>query len=139
MTMTDNGTYQEWEDAATGYLCAIHLPQTGINTCRWFCGYVRVPKDHPWYEIDYSGRHPHCCEASPESLITVHGGLTYSGRLSVEPEGWWFGFDCAHLGDYVAYGVPGVPDREGHHWTIEEVESACALLAAQLRAVADAG
>lgn len=52
---------------------------------------------------------------SPQGLFEVHGGLTYSNRcqpLEDESHGichvpqadrphdiWWFGFDCAHLGD----------------------------------------
>ena len=71
------------------------------------CGYVAVTKEHPLYRVEYSsGDWPD----SPEGQIDVHGGLTYSAacRGSIchvpepgEPDNvWWFGFDCAHCGDW---------------------------------------
>jgi len=40
---------------------------------------------------------------SPELVFDVHGSVTYSGngegKYPVESNLWWFGFDCAHLGD----------------------------------------
>jgi hypothetical protein len=47
------------------------------------CGYVCVTKDHPWYGKD-------------DVDLDVHGGLTYSDMRDGD---WWFGYDCAHLGD----------------------------------------
>ena len=37
-------------------------------------------------------------------LFDVHGGITYSGggemsSYPIESDLWWFGYDCAHLGD----------------------------------------
>ena len=49
------------------------------------CGYVSVPKEHPWYGKDYN-----------EVDLDVHGGVTYAG---MRDDLWWFGYDCAHLGD----------------------------------------
>jgi len=49
------------------------------------CGYVSVPKDHPWHGKTYD-----------EAALDVHGGLTYAG---MRDDLWWFGYDCAHLGD----------------------------------------
>ena len=49
------------------------------------CGYVKVPKDHPYYGLDYDDMH-----------IDVHGGVTYAEHYK---DGFWIGFDCAHLGD----------------------------------------
>lgn len=57
------------------------------------CGYVRVPKGHPWHGKDY-----YSIEAS------VHGGLTFAeadmpcGKGGAD-DGYWVGFDCAHCGD----------------------------------------
>lgn len=64
-----------------------------------WCGYVQVPKDHPWFGIDYN----HCYRVD-QDYLSVHGGLTY-GQENVpygtkDEKGWWVGFDCAHLGDY---------------------------------------
>jgi hypothetical protein len=63
------------------------------NTMGYRCGYIRLPKNHPWHGCDYNS-----IDAS------VHGGLTFS-----EPDkscdapgpdsGWWIGFDCSHAGD----------------------------------------
>jgi hypothetical protein len=72
-----------------------------LNRNTWvtgaWCGYAAVPPGHPLY-----GKHA-------ESVLDVHGGLTYSGECHGaichapkpgEPDKvWWFGFDCAHAGD----------------------------------------
>ena len=49
------------------------------------CGYVGVPEDHPWHGKGYD-----------DVDIDVHGGLTYA---DARDDLWWFGYDCAHLGD----------------------------------------
>jgi hypothetical protein len=68
------------------------------------CGYVGVTRAHPWHEADYTD-----LGSSPN----VHGGLTFSAPCtdhgdeasdichvgSTNGPVWWFGFDCAHLGD----------------------------------------
>ncbi|MGF6877347.1 hypothetical protein [Paraburkholderia sp. MM5477-R1] len=33
-------------------------------------------------------------------VLSAHGGLSFSGRLSSWPDLWFFGFDCGHAGDY---------------------------------------
>lgn len=38
---------------------------------------------------------------TPELLFDVHGGLTWSGKMEDDPEGWWFGFDAAHYNDEI--------------------------------------
>ena len=103
----------QWIDEATGYDCL--AVRVGTVTGAW-CGYVGVPENHPWHGLSYSnwdeegGR-----ELSPEDLIEVHGGITYSdmcaegmdeakGVCHVPEKGaaknpWWFGFDCAHAFD----------------------------------------
>jgi hypothetical protein len=70
------------------------------------CGYVGVPKTHPFFGLDY--------EQTGISGIEIHGGLTFSGPRPYfdiskqesdvskqESDVWWFGFDCAHLHDLV--------------------------------------
>lgn len=57
------------------------------------CGYVAVPTGHKHHSDDYDNVN-----------VDVHGGLTYAGgdkhQYPVEADGsWWFGYDCAHLGD----------------------------------------
>lgn len=75
---------QDFEHA--GFQCAVrqgHCP----------CGYVGVPKGHPWQTCeDYN--------SPPLADLDVHGGVTFAewgdgGRLA---EGFfWVGFDTAHM------------------------------------------
>jgi len=108
---------KQWPDPKTGLPClAVRHPNSG----HW-CGYVGVSPEHPLYKIRYNQcPDPNCteeygCEHRPESLLEVHGGLTYSAFCDDdaaedtgichkpepgEPEPlWWFGFDCAHAWD----------------------------------------
>lgn len=85
-----------------------------------WCGYAAVAPGHPWHGVDYNGcfdpkrhvdaeEHGWKCDARPESVIEVHGGLTYADRCGGsichvpkpgEPaDVWWFGFDCGHAWD----------------------------------------
>lgn len=59
------------------------------GTDYWFCGYVNIPKNHPYY-------HKHYSEIDNE--IDVHGGLTFSGGIN-SINGYWIGFDCNHYDD----------------------------------------
>jgi hypothetical protein len=57
------------------------------------CGYVRVPKGHPWHGKGYD-----------DINVEVHGGLTFAEPdKPCDKEGaddaYWVGFDCAHGGD----------------------------------------
>lgn len=80
-----------------GYECSIK--KTGFKpspaydaypflTRPWYCGYVRIPENHPFYKIPY--------DESPVWNIDCHGGLTFSAMLK---DGWWIGFDCNHCDD----------------------------------------
>lgn len=105
----------QWVDEATGLDCLIvRQPRAGH-----LCGYVGVGPDHPWHGKGYSSCVEGCgedwCGHSPDSLVRVHGGLTFAdacaesedpahGICHVAEPGrpehvWWFGFDCAHGGD----------------------------------------
>lgn len=95
------------------------------------CGYVEVPKGHPYFGAEYDA-----------VSVDVHGGLTYSsaafGADKDDPrdgDGWWFGFDCAHAGDGNIEDDPRWPrpDR-GPARSQEYVEQECESLAAQLAA-----
>jgi hypothetical protein len=80
-----------------------------------------------------------CCEpgedgsAKPEIVFDVHGSLTFSGggdKYPVVDSGlWWFGFDCAHLGDATKYLDDGL------FRSLDYVERECESLAAQIVAV----
>lgn len=66
------------------------------NPMGTWCGYVGIPKGHPWYGLGYD-----------DIPATAHGGLTYSDACHshiCHPDGeelWWIGFDCAHAGDEI--------------------------------------
>lgn len=77
---------------ATGEHCGFKWQV--IHNCSGFrCGYVRLPPGHPWHGLDY------------DSIgADVHGGLTFAVEDTPcdkggSDDGWWIGFDCAHLGD----------------------------------------
>lgn len=110
----DEPDWARWEDDITGLPCLIRRNPSIGN----LCGYVGVPEDHPLHGVDYSqciyiahGRE--CpdpeqeewgyCDHEPQSLIDVHGGVTFAGEHPDDSEKdgpeWWVGFDCAHLGD----------------------------------------
>jgi hypothetical protein len=64
-----------------------------------WCGYATVPPGHPLHGKSYH-----------EVDIRAHGGLNYANECEGdvchvpapgEPDDvWWFGFDCAHAGDF---------------------------------------
>ena len=64
-----------------------------------WCGYAAVQPGHPYHGKDYD---------TPD--VEAHGGLTYARGCQGpvchvpkpgEPDDvWWFGFDCAHAGDW---------------------------------------
>ena len=83
----------EWEHASMPCLAVRH-PTMG----HW-CGYVAVPQTHASYAASYD-----------DVNVNVHGGLTYASacrgvvchvpKPGASDDVWWFGFDCAHCGDF---------------------------------------
>lgn len=131
----------KWTDSVTGYKCAIRRTELGC-----LCGYVRVPCNHPWHNKKYFGknRQSHARDGvRPDSLINVHGGITFSGKPSRETggkfRGHWFGFDCAHYMDIVPElvrlaGKNGWSIFEGNTYKdIAFVKTECADMARQLK------
>lgn len=83
------------------------------------CGYVELPDGHPW------------CELAPWNVpATVHGGVSFAGRLRSR-DGYWIGFDCAHAGD----AMPTIDGRMigGLVWSVDEVAEEVERLAEQAR------
>jgi hypothetical protein len=96
------------------------------------CGYVGLPKGHPFYGVKYSQKLPFTLEeavgedepmgdrgilpmvcrsfdgcTSMDCLVNVHGSVTYTDFCewrdgSLGQKLWWVGFDCAHSGDRYA-------------------------------------
>ncbi len=62
----------------------------------YYCGYVRINSDHPYFEKEYD-------EIYYEIDVEVHGGLTFSSRqlgdIPSDDDYWWLGFDCCHFDD----------------------------------------
>lgn len=109
------------------------------------CGYVGVRKDHVCYGSGWN-------HALLDEL-QVHGGITYSrqggGLPNSNDQLWYFGFDCAHFGDYVpgihhhlnlARGAEGLPPLDldilsGHYRDINYVAAEVKSLYEQLKAI----
>lgn len=134
----------QWQDEATGLPClAVRQPNLG----HW-CGYVGVPPEHPLHGKDYDA-----------VSLAAHGGITYADACQPaedeskdichtpdpgEPDHvWWFGFDCAHFGDYSPHGkkleeergYPFTIRQDEKYRTLEYVQSECVELAKQLAEV----
>lgn len=139
----------EWDHA--GLPC---LALRGQRSGNW-CGYAAVPPGHPLH-----GKHFDATD------VDVHGGLTYANRCAGhichvpkpgEPDDvWWFGFDCAHCGDFTpavdatlrAIGARDEPPYDhaaaiaANDWTVEVyrtlayVQTETNRLAEQLAAIA---
>lgn len=69
---------------SNGLRCALVLMDANPFMRAYFCGYVRVPPDHPW-----AGKH------YDDIDVAVHGGLTFS--CDDADGGTWIGWDDAHL------------------------------------------
>lgn len=118
----------QWTDKATGLPClAVRQGFSG----HW-CGYVGVSGTHPNYGADYDR-----VEAD------AHGGLTFASKCSPGDEStsichivehgedddvWWFGFDCAHLGDL----SPNMSDHRGFYRDLGYVKNQIKSLTHQL-------
>lgn len=139
-----------WIDPSTNYDCMIHRNHSGA-----LCGYVGVGPDHFMYESPYSGNQYNAklelervdLRGTIMEKVEVHGGLTYASKCSgdlchVAQPGrpkhvWWFGFDCAHMGDLVPFTVEvrkiiGPPFEGDRYRNFEFVKIEVESLAMQL-------
>lgn len=151
-----------------GYKCVVVFSDLGFR-----CGYVGIPKNHYLYKKSYSNKCLNfsdikneelkkrgiiplltfqCQEdkskVSPDLYFNVHGGVTYSGKLSdvLNDDLWYFGFDCGHADDKPdirsaeEYGMNNevigfLYTKTGKVRTQDYVESECRSLAEQLKRV----
>lgn len=73
------------------------------------CGYVEIPKGHPYYRQGYDANGDWITASEDDNhrhqikfpSIRVHGGVTFSGELDEDGVYYW-GFDCGHWGDTLA-------------------------------------
>lgn len=81
----------DWVDDATGLQCLILRMSGGA-----LCGYVGVKSHHPLFGKNYDDEEVYD--------LWCHGGLAFSESFAAlwsKFEGYWFfGFDCAHSGDF---------------------------------------
>lgn len=56
----------------------------------WLCGYVSIPKNHPFTDKDFS--------SSSINDLSVHGGITFRDKLE-DSDLVFIGFDCNHYDD----------------------------------------
>lgn len=122
----------QFTDPDTGLPCLIVRNHSGA-----LCGYVGVSRKHPLFKKNYN-----------DFDAQVHGGLTFSDVCQDTPEechgvchtvkngeddlAWWFGFDCAHYGDY----CPAMPYlKAGQYRAIPYVQEEIKELARQLHAI----
>lgn len=139
----DEPDKMQFADRTTGLPCLIVRNQFGA-----LCGYVGVPETHKAYRRHYNDEMLHS--------INVHGGLTFSGPCTKDGDEaatichvpspgesdnvWWFGFDCAHLGDICpamdartkAIGLSNLRMKDDRYRTVNYVKRHIAKLALQL-------
>ena len=85
---------QSWSGKENYFLMGMDSYSTS-----YYCGYVVVPQEHPFYQMDYSDL---------RSLLSVHRGITFGqtiilrGTILSDLVGEFvIGFDCGHLGDTI--------------------------------------
>lgn len=81
------------------------------------CGYVNVANTK-FDKLDYLDL----------DCINCHGGLTYSSEYAPfkgEEDGWWLGWDYAHLGDYNVLSVRSEKKDFSKKYTTDDVVYEC--------------
>ena len=84
--------HYDWTDNTKHGNIDYSIPLSHIRTTDWYCGYVEIPQDHEFYELDYIDIYRDYEE------IDVHGGLNFSNRFE-ENGAYYIGFDCHHALD----------------------------------------
>ena len=87
---------QKYPSGAITYMVdGRYLGVIKINTLNMLCGYVILPKNHPYIGLDlYEGEY----NKNPLNELRVHGGVTFADYIG--GYGYAIGFDCAHAIDY---------------------------------------
>lgn len=91
-----------------------------------WCGYIALLPNHPWAKV----------ERYYDINADVHGDITYKEMehpdTGADSQDYWFGFDCAHAGDYIPalYHNFRTAEKETYK-TLEYVESQTNALADQ--------
>lgn len=87
------------------------------------------------------------CDHQPQSMLEVHGGITFSDSCHESPDGrgichkpspgepehvWWFGFDCAHAWDVCPGRDYSFDSYDSSYRNVDYVRGQCRDLAKQL-------
>ena len=114
----------EHQEIYQGLQIYMHRPFPD-ESAHW-CGYVGIPLTHPLAQIDACGRSP--LDEEMYDVITAHGGISFSSTWDQFTNLWFFGFDCAHSGDYAFYEKA----QPGYYRDKAYVLNECHALADQL-------
>lgn len=94
----------ERELTVNNFKCYIRL-----NTIGCLCGYVVIPKNHKYYNVD-----------AYDIDMSVHRGLSY-GTFEKDTDEYVIGFDCGHSGDHCpAIASMHLPYPQHETWRNEE-------------------
>ena len=69
----------------------------------WYCGYVEIPKESRFYDVDDFDK--------LDYELEVHGGITFASKL-FETGNFALGFDCNHMDDS--------PEKQDEKFTLKE-------------------
>ena len=84
-------TEKEWV-TKTGYKSEVEKKIEGFRV-----GFVGVPKSHKLHGKKYWNR---IKGKRIDKIFKVHGGIEFTGHINDNDGLWYFGFHCAHKGDY---------------------------------------
>lgn len=133
----------QWIDGLTDLDCLAVRNHNGA-----WCGYVGVTEDHPYHQNGEFDAYD----------VSVHGGVTFADMCDEDapdghgichiplegrsPDVWWIGFDCGHAWDLqpgliALWGEGSALGHDTKYRDLTYVQEQCALLAFQLKAIAD--
>ena len=88
--------------------------------------YVRIPKTHPFYQTfyDYINPEPVGFEAGPFTFS--RNSSEFASYLDTPiPNGWYLGWDYAHIGDFIGGHSDRYPYSSGRKYTTENIIADC--------------
>ncbi len=100
--------------------------------------YIKIPKSHPFFQKDYFECNP--STDFLENIFTFSGNsLAFNNQLDTPvPEGWYLGWDHAHVGDWLGYWSDEENIRQGHRkYTTKEMIEECKLAIIYLIGIKD--
>lgn len=97
--------------------------------------YVRIPKNHPFFGLHYDEVNknivcPDCGKIHESEVFTFSDSSTnFAHRVKdgeLIPEGWWLGWDYAHLGDWQGYLTDEENiEKDNRKYSTEEIVRDC--------------